>query len=441
MNIFDVIIYYLTRFVDFIWGLNVGNLTHVYWFLFFVELPRYYLLEYGVLLYQFINRGRIHRKKRVARWLLFHDRPLVSILVPGKNEGKNIYKMVTALSEQTYRNYEIIVVDDGSDDDTPLICADLEKAGYIDRYLRLNVRGGKASAANFGAAEARGKYIIHLDADSSLDRDAIENILVPFYMDKQVKAVGGCVLVRNYTETLCSTLQAYEYLKRIQVGRRVTSQLGIYHIISGAFGAFDREILKGVGFWDIGPGLDGDITQKVRKAGHKVAFASDAICLTNVPTKWYKLYHQRIRWSRSLVRFRLRKHLDILLPNRNWNFANWVSNMENIMYDCVLNFVWVFYMINLVLTFNEHFLEIIILGYLIRVFFGYFGWLLVLWVSERKRRVLYFLKYIPLMSPYTGYFLRLARIAAQIQEFFFFRSYTDTWNPYKTSRMAELEHI
>lgn len=99
-----------------------------------------------------------------------------------------------------------------------------------------------------------------------------------------VKGVGGCVKVRNYKETICSSLQAFEYLKRIQVGRIVTSELGIYHIISGAFGAFERKTLKEVGYWDIGPGLDGDLTQKIRKAGYKVKFAEDAICMTNVPT-------------------------------------------------------------------------------------------------------------------------------------------------------------
>ena len=185
---------------------------------------------------------------------------------------------------------------------------------------------------------AKGKYIVCLDADSSLDRDALEKILLPFYIDGMVKGVGGCVKVRNYKETICSSLQAFEYLKRIQVGRIVTSELGIYHIISGAFGAFERKTLKEVGYWDIGPGLDGDLTQKIRKAGYKVKFAEDAICMTNVPTKWYKLYHQRIRWSRSFVRFRLRKHADILLPTKNLTgyppWRVWFSTASSIFCGC-----------------------------------------------------------------------------------------------------------
>jgi len=437
----DLILYYIGHFVDFLRGLSVGNVVRTYWFLFFVEFPRYYLLEYAVLVYRFLTRGRRGRRRTLARWLLFHDRPLVTILVPGKNEGKNIYKLVTTLREQTYNNFEIIVVDDGSDDETLLICRDLERAKYISKYLRCDMRGGKASAANFGAHVATGRYIIHLDADSSLDRQAVENILLPFYMDKRVKAVGGCVLVRNYKDTICSSLQGFEYLKRIQVGRLVTSQLGIYHIISGAFGAFDVATLKEVGYWDIGPGLDGDITQKIRKAGHRVAFAHDAVCLTNVPTSWYKLYHQRIRWSRSLVRFRLRKHLDVLLPNRNWNILNFLSNMENIFYDGILNFLWWFYIINIIFTFHASFLEIFVLGYILRTVINYIGWGLVRVVSERPHETYWFLRYLPLMPAYSGWFLRFARTTAQLGELFFFQSYKDNWNPYKTSRSAQLEKI
>ena len=226
-----------------------------------------------------------------------------------------------------------------------------------------------------------------------------------------------------------------------QVGRLVTSQLGIYHIISGAFGAFDVATLKEVGYWDIGPGLDGDITQKIRKAGHRVAFAHDAVCLTNVPTSWYKLYHQRIRWSRSLVRFRLRKHLDVLLPNRNWNILNFLSNIENIFYDGILNFLWWFYVINIIFTFHASFLEIFVLGYILRTVINYIGWGLVRVVSERPYETYWFLRYLPLMPAYSGWFLRFARTTAQLGELFFFQSYKDNWNPYKTSRSAQLEKI
>ena len=219
-------------------NLSWSAIFSTYWFLFVIEFPRYYFLEFVIAIYYKVTFRSRQKKQAVARMKLFIENPLVTILAPGQNEGKNIYKRVKSLNEQTYRNYAIIIVDDGSDDATHLICRDLEKAGYIDLYLRSDIRGGKASAANFGANYSRGKYIVHLDADSSFDRDGIEKILLPFYYDSKIKAVGGCVKVRNADASLCSSMQALEYLKTIQIGRMVTNVLGIYHIISGAFGAF-----------------------------------------------------------------------------------------------------------------------------------------------------------------------------------------------------------
>jgi biofilm PGA synthesis N-glycosyltransferase PgaC len=83
-------------------------------------------------------------------------------------------------------------------------------------------------------------------------------------------------LVRNYKASLVATLQAIEYADTISTGRITTSYLGIYRVVSGAFGAFKREALDRVGGWDIGPGLDGDITVKLRKLDYKIAFESEA---------------------------------------------------------------------------------------------------------------------------------------------------------------------
>ncbi len=412
-----------------------------YWFLTFVEFPRYYFLEICVVCWRKLTYRRIQLRRDEARYRLYAEKPLVSVLVPGKNEGAHIYNLVRSLREQTYTNYEIIIVDDGSDDNTPLICADLERAGYIDRFLRTDVRGGKASAANFGLRFARGRYIVHLDADTSLDRNAIENILLPFFSEKDVRAVGGVVKVRNADETICTSLQALEYLKTIQVGRLVTNSIGILHIISGAFGAFDRDTLLEVGGWDIGPGLDGDITQKIRKAGYRISFAENAVAMTHVPTSWRALYRQRQRWSKSLVRFRLRKHRDILLPYGNFSFTNLISNLEGIMYDFVFNFIWVVYFILLILEHPDRIAEIFAVGYIIRFFFNLIAFSIIMLVTERSAEERHLIKYVPLSTFYTGYFLRLARLTAHIKEIFFFSSYKDQWNPSKTSEVAHVESI
>ena len=423
----------------FLRNVNWYTLLRVYWFLFLVEFPRYYLMETVLGLWYRLTAKRRRNLAARARIVLFSENPKVSILVPGKNEGSHLYRLVCSLREQTYSNYEVIVIDDGSDDATPLICRDLLRNGLIDKYFRMHDRGGKASAANMGFHFTEGKYIVHLDADSSLDRDALEKILLPFYTDKRIKAVGGCVKVRNADATICTSLQALEYLKTIMVGRIVVNELGIYHIISGAFGAFDKEAVQNIGMWDIGPGLDGDITQKLRKAGYKVTFANDAVCMTDVPETWYGLFKQRLRWSRSLVRFRIRKHADILLPTRNWSFLNWLSNMESIFYDCICNYMWFFYLFGLLFTYTDRLLEIMVVGWLIRLIFTFLAFGVILLVTERPREELKLIKYVPLSTFYTGYFIRTARLLGYTSEFFFFNSFRDSWNPRKTSIWAQAE--
>lgn len=422
-------------------NLSWNYLITVFWFLIFIEFPRYYLLDIIAAVRHGVTWKKRRRLNAEARRKLYLERPLISVLVPGKNEGKNIFNLCRSLAEQTYDNYEVIVVDDGSDDATPSICRDLLKAGIINEFYRMEERGGKASAANYALQRARGKYIVHVDADSSLDRDAIEKILIPFYLDRNVRGVGGCVKVRNGGDTMCTAMQAVEYLRSIQIGRMSTDMLGIYHIISGAFGAFETETIRELGGWDIGPGLDGDITQKIRKAGYKVRFAHDAICMTSVPTKWKALFKQRLRWSKSLVRFRIRKHRDILMSDSNFSFSNMISNLDCIMFDFVFNYIWLFYIITLIFANTERLPEILMVGWIIRFSFSVFTYIISTFVSERGAEERKLLPLMVFFTWYMGYFMRIVRFCGHTAELFFYSSYKDNWNPRKTSDVARAEGL
>lgn len=420
-------------------GLSTNQFIRIYWYLFFIEIPRYLLFDYFILMMYYLRRFSTRRDYREAKNRFWTDQPLVSVLAPGKNEGKNLYKLVKSLEDQTYQNYEIIVVDDGSDDETPTIGRSLEKAGLIDLFIRNEVRGGKASAANLALRYAKGKYILHLDADSSLDRTAIERIMTRFYTDDTIGCIGGNLKVRNGDESLAATMQSLEYLMSISVGRIITSYLGIYRIISGAFGAFQTDVLKRVGGWDIGPGLDGDVTQKFRKMGYKVVFEDRAICLTSVPTSFSKLAKQRLRWSKSIIRFRLRKHIDVFLPTQNFTWLNFISSVENVLFNVVFAFLWLVYMIDIIINFPETLVLILMVKICIYTVINYLQFFALLALSERWKQEAKLLIYVPLKSIYNGYYMRIIRIMAYIKEIYFYSSYKDNWNPAKTSDKA-LDH-
>lgn len=427
----------LPEFINYWIEAGPWKFLRVFWYFILFEFTRYIILDYIIAGLFYLKRKDRKDEWDIAKQKLFLENPLISIIIPGKNEGKHIFKLVKSLAEQTYSNFELIVVDDGSDDQTPLIGKNLEKRGLIDRFIRNDMRGGKASAANTALAFSKGKYIVHLDADCSFDRDAIENVVIPFYLDEKIGAVGGNVKVRNYEESLCACLQAVEYLKTVSVGRIITSYLGIYKIVSGAFGAFKPEALDAIGGWDIGPGLDGDITVKIRKSGYNIHFEPSAVCLTNAPAKFKVLTKQRLRWDKSIIRFRVRKHHDVYLPHANFRWSNFFALFENVFYNVVLDITWIYYTIDIYVNYLSILQFIIPMNILLYMTVSYVQMLSVYIFSERRKEELVLWKVLPLMTIYTGVYLRIVRSIAYAKEFFFKESYDDPWNPVKSSSMAK----
>lgn len=429
--------------VDFASGLTGAHLVAYFWPFFMLDMVRYVIIE-TIFIMVFLFRKRIDKtKRRLARHHLFSERPLVSILVPGKNEGKHLSKLVHSLAQQTYKNIELIVVDDGSDDETPIICRRLQREGKIDAFIRNEIRGGKASAANTALQQSKGRFIVHLDADSHLDKDALEKILLPFYLTDNVGAVGGDVRVANSEVSFASRLQSIEYYKTISAGRTASSELHILRIISGAHGAFRRDVLERIEGWDVGPGLDGDITLKVRKLGYDVVHQVDAVCYTNVPTSFRMLAKQRYRWDKSLVRFRLRKHIDILTPTANFRGSTFFSVAENIIFNVFFDFKWFVYLIIMLITQPENLGYIFIINYCLYFFANCLQFLVmrILLKDTFTQPDRFLVLFLPLMPLYTGIFLRIVRTYAYIMEFFHKTSYDDSWNPWKVSRIAKKDDL
>jgi poly-beta-1,6-N-acetyl-D-glucosamine synthase len=325
-------------------------------------------------------------------------------------------------------------VDDGSEDDSEIIARSLEKQGKIDLFLSNKPRGGKSSAANLGLRYARGKYVLHLDADTSYYRDAIEQILIPFYENENVGAVGGTLEVRNSKASLATRFQSIEYLLNFTVGRMVTTSLGILRVISGAFGAFRTDLLRKLGGWDVGPGMDGDITLKIRKTGYTVTYTPLAVCLTSVPETFSALAKQRIRWNRSLVRFRFRKHRDFLFPSENFTFPNFFAVLDNIFFNFILNFLWWFYLIELSINFTPDLFYIFVAGAILYTISKTLEFGIVPMLASSKTDKVSLLPYIPGMTFYTGFYIRAVRTYAYLMEIFMQDSYKDEWNPEKTSQ-------
>ncbi|TCO76294.1 glycosyltransferase family 2 protein [Chromatocurvus halotolerans] len=422
----------------FFFNLEPRQLLFYFWPFFFFDFARYVLLDLLVLVVYLPGLRRRRRGWLWARKRLYKERPLVSILVPGKNEGRHLERLAHSLRRQSYSNFEVVVVDDGSDDDTPAIGGRLLRQGLIHQFIRNETRGGKASAANTALSFSRGTYIVHLDADTHLSPGALEEVLIPFYLDSRVGAVGADIRVANSDHSLTTRLQHIEYMKTLSTGRTVSSILGILRIVSGACGAFRRDMLIQLGGWDVGPGLDGDIIQKIRKLGFRIVHQPRAACYTHVPETFTSLARQRYRWDRSLIRFRVRKHANVLRPDRNFALLNFLSTAENLFANVALNLKWWVYLVQMILFAPQLMSKIFIINYFLYTVCNVIGYgvATVLYGRTMTHREWALIPFIPLMPLYTGIYLRIVRTYAYLMELCHRTSYRDRWNPWKVSAAA-----
>jgi biofilm PGA synthesis N-glycosyltransferase PgaC len=359
--------------------------------------------------------------------------PTVAVMIVGLNEGATIQHALESVWN-TYPRMEIFVVDDGSSDDMS------KKANQFARHhrsvtvLRRKKRGGKSSAMNMPLPMITSEIVVVLDSDSHLSDGAIWQLVRPF-TDPRVAAVSGNVQARNPFVNLCTRLQALEYRRSIFVGRMLLARLGILGIVSGALGAFRKSALDRFGGWDVGPGEDGDLTIKFRKAGYKIAYVPAASCLTNVPNCFARLTQQRRRWEWAAITFECRKHVDMGNPfSKNFRWDNFAMMMERWSFNVVFVYLGAMYWV-WILT-SHPFRTICFLTitfYLIYVVCELLQNLVVLYYSDTRWQDTKLFLMSPWMPFYYSY-QKFVTLFAITEEIFTRRSFRDNFVPSRVRR-------
>jgi cellulose synthase/poly-beta-1,6-N-acetylglucosamine synthase-like glycosyltransferase len=236
--------------------------------------------------------------------------PRISVLVPAYNEEKVIRTTIESLLSTDYPDKEIIVIDDGSKDQTLQIAS-----RYKDKIKVIHKEnGGKASALNTGMLYSTGPIIVILDADTIIGHTALKQIAKSF-SNENVAAVAGNVKIRNRINCL-TWCQALEYLSGIQIMRRGLDYFGAITIVPGALGAFKKSKLEEAGAYHNDTLVeDFDATMKVLRSGMLITANNLATAYTQAPQKLCDFYKQRKRWYRGNLQV-LRRHSDILLNPR-----------------------------------------------------------------------------------------------------------------------------
>ncbi len=277
----------------------------------------------------------------------------VSLIVPAFNEGPGIVAAVQAMTALRYPRYEVIVVDDGSSDDTfdrlraqfdlvevPRVVP--SEVPFRGQVLSVHVargnpealtvvrktNGGKSDALNVGINLAQHPLICMVDADSVLDPDALLSVAKPFGDDPlRVAACGGVVRIANGCRVIGGRVvdvrmprqwlvrtQVVEYLRAFLMGRTGWSRLGGLVVISGAFGIFRRDLVVQIGGMAHDTiGEDAELVVRLhhhlreRREDYRVIFVAEPVSWSEAPTRLKVLGRQRRRWHRGIAEI-LSKH-------------------------------------------------------------------------------------------------------------------------------------
>ena len=239
--------------------------------------------------------------------------PLQTVLIPAHNEGKVIVGAVRHVLASDYPNLEVIVVDDGSTDDTSELVSTHYAGDTRVRLFRVP-NGGKAAALNVGLKEARGQVVVALDADTHFEKDAISK-LVRWFADPAVGAVAGNAKVGNRINMI-TRWQALEYVTSQNLERRALAALGCITVVPGAIGAWKRNALERLGGFPLDTlAEDQDLTLGLLTAGYTVFYDSTAIGWTEAPDTVKGLVKQRFRWAFGTLQC-LWKHRRVTLRPR-----------------------------------------------------------------------------------------------------------------------------
>ena len=265
----------------------------------------------------------------------------ISILIPAFNEAAIIKNCILAILNVEYKNYEAIIINDGSTDHTMELLTSIldlkminrKKANLLphrpirgiyqsEKYPTIFIidkeNGGKADALNTGVEFSQHDTIITLDADSELDVMSLKYINSAF-KDQAVIAAGGMVHIGQafygehanpqphfkMSNLLC--YQCMQYLENFYLYKITQAKFKSLAIISGAFGVFRKEVLFKVGGYRITVGEDMDITMRVQRlikttyTDKKVLFIPEAVCFTEAPETLRDLFNQRIRWEKAFI--------------------------------------------------------------------------------------------------------------------------------------------
>lgn len=357
----------------------------------------------------------------------------ISVIIPVCNGAGGLLPTVLSLQDQRANVAEVIVVDDGSVDDTLSVARALRAAGLVSHVIHHVQRTGKSAAINHAARFARGDLVVVIDSDTVLERNDALARLAGAFAEPSVAAASGNITVRNATDSLWTSFQALEYLASITVGRSFLDIFNSVACCSGAFSMFRLHTFRAVYGMNVGPGEDLEITLRLRRLGLDVRFVPSAEASTRVPVTLGHLVRQRLRWDRDAVSIRLFMYRQTVLGLLRERLGDTLQRLDFMIFEFYPSILLPFYAIYVLSLFGSDTLYFLLGLYV--YLFAFYALNIVVTVLATGARLSPFdgiaLFGLPI---YQGMILRCIRFYAFITEVFFASSQRDDFVPERVRR-------
>jgi cellulose synthase/poly-beta-1,6-N-acetylglucosamine synthase-like glycosyltransferase len=356
----------------------------------------------------------------------------VSVIIPTFNGGSGLEPSITSLRRQTLRPVEIIVVDDGSTDETRAVAERARALGLVDIVICHGTRCGRSAAINAAARFASGDLLLTVDADTVFEPTAVARLAAVFE-DPRVAGASCNIAISNERESLWTGLQSVEYLMSISAGRSTLDVVDAVACLSGACSMYRRDTFLRQGGLDVGPGEDLEYSLRLRRLGHVIRFVPDAWAETHGPTSPISLLRQRARWDRDALRIRFIMYGELRLFHRFERLPDTLQRLDFILFDLVPTLSLPFYLIYIVLLLGADALLFLGAIYFVLLWISIFNMALAFVMFNRS--IGFFGLGASLIFPlYQGLFLKCGRFLSYSSEIIFATSRHDDFVPPRVRR-------
>ena len=316
----------------------------------------------------------------------------VSVLVPAHNEEVTIIDSINSLLKLDYKLYEIIVIDDGSQDNTKNLVVEAFEMHKVNHPVLRKIQtkpvkeiyetyvngikltlvskegGGKGDALNMGINLSMYPYFLCIDADSMLQRDSLEKIVQPLMEDNNIVAVGGLIHVAQCVEMKGNqvvgyrmptnwlvAMQVVEYDRSFLGSRILLDKINGNLIISGAFGLFRKDVVIAAGGYDSNTlGEDMELVVKLHvycrnnNRPYSLRYEPTAVCWSQAPGSLKDLAKQRRRWHLGLFQSMVKYWR--IFANTRFGVVSVVSYMYYLLYELLSPVIEIFGIFTMILA-------------------------------------------------------------------------------------------